>query len=328
MSPAARSGQLDKTPYQRVSITTHARLHFGFFDPSGRSPEPFGSIGLFLDRPSTRLTLTRGDEIEATGPDAARAKRYLHRIATHLGRDGGYRLEVHEAIPAHAGLGSGTQLALAVGTAFAQLEGLVLSAREVAELLMRGARSGIGVGAFATGGLLLDSGPIGGLVPEIMARVPFPQDWRALLIFDEAAEGLHGSNETDAFTKAPDFPQSQRTDLRRRAQTIAMPAAMRGDFESFCAEVGRLQQMMGDYFAPFQGGAIISESVAGALGWLRSHGLSGVGQSSWGPTGFAFVPDAATGERLAEAAQKHPGFEGLRFELARGENRGAVIETR
>ena len=115
------AGDTSRRPH-RATVTTTARLHFGFLDPSGRGPRPFGSFGLALDRPGTRLTLERAERLAVTGPERMRAARYLKTIAESCAVDRAYDLNIAEAIPPHAGLGSGTQLALAVGSAFAALE--------------------------------------------------------------------------------------------------------------------------------------------------------------------------------------------------------------
>ena len=119
----------------RVTVTATARLHFGFLDPSGRGTRPFGSFGLSLDRPRTRLSIEPAPAICAGGLGALRAQRYLEAIVESVGLDRGYVVKVEEEITPHAGLGSGTQLALAVGTAFSTLEGLGLSPQEIASRL-------------------------------------------------------------------------------------------------------------------------------------------------------------------------------------------------
>ena len=55
-------------------------------------------------------------------------QRTLPRFLAAHPISGSLRLHVRSAIPSHAGLGSGTQLALAVGTALARLAGLGLDA--------------------------------------------------------------------------------------------------------------------------------------------------------------------------------------------------------
>ncbi|XSG82727.1 MAG: beta-ribofuranosylaminobenzene 5'-phosphate synthase family protein [Methyloligella sp. ZOD6] len=311
---------------QSVSVTTRARLHFGFFDPSGQGAQPFGSFGLGLDRPVTALRLTRAENLTVSGPESERASAYLTRLADLSGRDCNFSLQIDSAIPSHSGLGSGTQLALAVGAAFAHIEGLALTPREIASTLDRGRRSGIGIGTFAHGGVVIDDGPSGGDLPVVLARADFPETWRVMLIFDPDCKGLHGSNELEAFATAPAFPDAESARLKQRSLHSALPALADGSFDRFCETIGHLQSVMGVYFAPYQGGPLVSEKVSAAVHWLRSEGYKGVGQSSWGPTGYAILPSEQDAERLLSEAEKRSGFASLRFEIARGCNEGALIE--
>jgi beta-ribofuranosylaminobenzene 5'-phosphate synthase len=314
-------------PCERVSVTTSARLHFGFLDPSGRGPRPFGSFGLALDRPRTRLTVTRAPELKVTGAKCTRALPYLRSIAWSLGLRGAYELHLDEAIPSHAGLGSGTQLALAIGSAVAALEGLSLDLAEIAERLDRGKRSGIGIGTFAQGGAVLDGGPGEGTLPPVLSRLPFPEQWRVLLIFDPTTKGLHGESEVSAFTAPPPFPEAETAELCRRIVSVALPALAESDFKAFSDQIGYLQLCMGAYFAPMQGGAFVSPSVAKVLERLVSEGVTGLGQSSWGPTGFAFAASEADGEALLRTARAGPDAVNLGFDLVKARNEPALIEA-
>jgi predicted sugar kinase len=148
-----------------------------------------------------------------------------------------------------------------------------------------------------------------------------------LLIFDAGAQGLAGASETAAFDQLPDFPESETEELHRRILQVALPALAASDFAGFCEQVGYLQAVMGSYFAPLQGGPYASPAVSAVLDWLRDRGLTGIGQSSWGPTGFAFVPSHAEGEALLSAVQARSHDPGLGVELAQGRNEGAKIET-
>ena len=310
-----------------ATVTATARLHFGFLDPSGRSARPFGSFGLSLDRPKTRLVLRRAERFSVSGPERERAERYLRKIAAGCGVDESYDLRIEEAIPPHAGLGSGTQLALAVGTAFAALEGLSLEPDEIAARLGRGARSGIGIATFAQGGAVLDGGPLKGRAPKLVSRLPFPAEWRVILIFDEEAKGLAGASETAAFETLPDFPARDAETLSRRIMQGALPALEAADFPTFCQHIAYLQACMGAYFAPKQDGVYTSPRVADALSWLRNEGIVGLGQSSWGPTGFAFAASPAEGENVLGRLRARVNHPGVSFILAQGRNEGAKIET-
>lgn len=314
---------------EAVEVITTARLHFGFLDPGGRGPRPFGSIGLALDRPVTKLTLGRAARMQVRGPEQDRAAAYLSALTKACGLARGYSLQIEQAIPSHSGLGSGTQLALAIGAALSRIEGLALSPRTIAERLERGRRSGIGIATFAQGGMVLDGGPgPGGALPPLLCRLPFPPLWRALLIFDETSTGLHGEEEKAAFAELPCFPERETAELCRRMLQCALPALAEEDFSTFCDQIGYMQAKMGAYFSPLQGGAYISRKVAAALHWLAQQGASGIGQSSWGPTGFAFAPSARQAEEWLKELRRLPDLSGIRLEVAQGRNEGAQITAR
>jgi beta-RFAP synthase len=326
LSPRSRNTEAARELARKATVTATARLHFGFLDPSGRSGRPFGSFGLSLDRPRTRVVLRKAGRLTVSGAERERAEGYLRTIVASCNGGVAYDLRIEEAIPPHAGLGSGTQLALAVGSAFAALEGFRLAPREIAARLGRGARSGIGIATFAEGGAVLDGGPRAGALPELVSRLPFPAEWRVLLIFDEDAKGLAGVSETAAFETLPDFSAREAEALTKRITQGALPALARADFATFCQHVGSLQASMGGYFAPSQGGAYASPRVADALAFLRSEGIVGLGQSSWGPTGFAFVASQTEGEDLLGRLRAQVSHQALSFALAQGRNEGAEVE--
>src|ERR1700722_4337233 len=140
----------------RVEVRAAARLHLGFLDLNGGLGRRFGSIGLALDGPLTRLTLSRSETAQANGPDSERASSHLETLRVLFQRKGPYALTVHQAPPSHSGLGSGTTLSLAVAAAFRRLEGLRPDLRADVAALSRGERSGIGIGVFRAGGFVVD----------------------------------------------------------------------------------------------------------------------------------------------------------------------------
>jgi len=316
-------------PGRRVSVRAPARLHMGFVDLHGGMGRRYGGFGLALDRLFTRVRLEPAPGVTAAGPDAARAVRYATELAEYFDLPGGVRIEVEEAIPPHAGLGSGTQLALAVGAGMAELFGLDVRTVEIAAALERGSRSGLGIGLFDQGGFVVDGGAAGdGIPPPVIARLPFPAEWRLLLVFDHGREGVHGEAEIEAFAALPRFPGADAAELCRLVLMGALPGLVEADLDAFGDAVGRIQARVGDHFAGAQGGRFMSPGVARVLEWLGSHGLKGVGQSSWGPTGFAVCPSAPVADRLMAEAGRRFGCEpGLDFAVTRGRNEGARVET-
>ena len=310
-----------------VSVLAPARLHMGFVDLSGSLGRRFGSVGLALEGIGVALSARLARGISASGPQAERAERYAQALQSHLHLADGVRIEVQQAIPEHVGLGSGTQLGLAVGVALVRLHGLDLTPRSVAALHERGQRSGIGVAAFESGGFLLDGGRgTQDVPPPVVARAEFPEHWRVLLVQDDAAQGLHGVRETQAFQALPPFPDALAADLCRLMLMQIFPALLEQDLDSFGHGIAQVQREVGDYFAPAQGGRFASSSVGEALRWLEEQGVAGVGQSSWGPTGFGIVGSELQARALERTVRERwPDASGLRFAVLSARNRGGEV---
>ncbi len=311
----------------RVTVAVPARLHVGFIDLNGELGRRFGSLGIAIDRPQTRLSLAWDDVLSVRGPDAERALCHLEQLARKFQIEPRLRLTIDEAIPEHVGLGSGTQLSLATGIAFCRLHGIQASALSLARLLERGARSSIGIGSFEQGGVILDGGRgDDSEPPPVLSRLPFPEDWRILLIFDNERRGLHGAAEVEAFHRLPIFPAAWAAHLCRLVLMVALPALLAQDIERFGGAVAELQRAIGDHFAPVQGDRFMSPMVAEVIGWLEAQGICGVGQSSWGPTGFAILPSQSDADAVARSARRRwPENSGLTFVVTQGRNRGGDI---
>ncbi len=248
-------------------------------------------------------------------------------MVEHLGLPCGHALDVANAMPAHAGLGSGTQLALAVATAVRRLHGIAPDLRGDAARLGRGARSGIGIGLFEQGGLVVDGGrgASDDVPPPLLARLAVPDTWQVLLLLDPAGHGLSGTEERAAFAALPPIAEEEAGAICRLVLMSALPALAEADLPRFGDAITRIQEHLGDYFAPAQGGRFTSSRVTPALAALRRLGASGVGQSSWGPTGFAFARDETEADRLRGALHADGAAEGLDIQVRRPLNRGARI---
>ena len=309
-----------------VEVASTARLHLGFLDLNFSLGRRFGSIGMLLDGPKTNLVLRRASETTVTGPERERAARALTLTVEHLGLPGGHAVDIARAMPAHAGLGSGTQLALSVAAAVRRLHGIAPDPRGDAARLGRGARSGVGVALFEQGGLVVDGGQgENGAVPPLLARLAVPEEWRVLLLLDSAGEGLSGARERAAFATLPPMAAEAAGAICRLVLMQALPALAEADLPRFGDAITQVQERLGNYFAPTQGGRFTSPRVAAALAALRRLGSPGVGQSSWGPTGFAFAWDEAEAGRLRDALLADSIAAGLDIQVRRPLNRGARI---
>lgn len=311
-----------------IRVRAPARLHLGFLDLNGAIGRRFGSIGLAVDHPETELTLKRSARHEAHGFESARALALVKKFAGDT-KGAGYSVDVQKAIPAHAGLGSGTQLALAIGAAIARMEGRTLSPDDLAQLGERGARSGIGLAAFASGGFIVDGGKgADDRPPPLTVRCDFPDAWRVMLIIERDSAGVSGEAETTAFADLPEFSQSSAAHICHLVLMKLIPGLKETDLAAFGSALTEIQEIVGGYFASKQGGSVWTSPAVGRLAHrMRDLGARGIGQSSWGPTGFAFVdsPDAA--QRLYDSLVEEAKGDGLSILVAQGRNTGASIEA-
>lgn len=318
-----------------VAVAAPARLHLGFLDPSGTLGRRFGSLGLVVGGFQTRLHLRRAPAAGlSASPQAThelvRAGEHLAALQRHSGRADPLHLHLAETLPSHAGFGSGTQLALAVGHAFARLHGLTLTSSDIAQLLGRGRRSGIGVAAFEQGGLLLDGGPgADGSPAPLIARLSLPPAWRVLLVLDPTRDGLNGMPEKEAIEALPRFPPEAAAAVCHEVLMRVLAGAAANDFAAFATGLSRVQQLVGEHFAPAQGGSLYSSpAVARVCEWIATQSCAGIGQSSWGPTGFAILPSATAAERLQEAVHAAGLVDAsLRLRIVAPRSHGATIDT-
>lgn len=298
-----------------VRVVSSARLHMGFFDLHGGLGRKFGSIGLSLASPSINLSAKPLQKLMVTAEDSVpqmiieRASAIAEQFMRKAKIDGGLHLHIQQHIAEHAGLGSGTQMALAIGTAISKLYGLGLNTAQISALTGRGGRSGIGIAAFDVGGLLIDGGrAYDGYacgapetnVPPLLARYDFPENWRILLITDTSCPGMHGKQEVEVFKTLPVFPENLAAHLCRHVLMQAMPALVEHDLNAFGKSIQVLQSHVGDYFAPAQGGRYASKRVAAVLKYIEQAGIACFGQSSWGPTGFAVFENLQAAENCMQ----------------------------
>jgi beta-RFAP synthase len=236
----------------------------------------------------------------------------------HHGVQGGVRLRVHRALPKHRGLGSGTQLALAVARAVAELHGIGADLPGLARSAGRARRSAVGTWTFAGGGLVVEGGRRQNRddCGPLLARLRFPPAWRCVVAVPDAAPGVSGGDEDAAFEG---LPAPSERDVGRVAHLVLMvllPAVADGDIEAFGSALTQIQETTGRWFAAAQGGTFAPGASAALVRQMRDWGASGVGQSSWGPAVYGIVADAAAGARLAEFVRGASGHSCVVYEGA------------
>jgi beta-RFAP synthase len=301
-----------------IVVEAPARLHFGVLDLRGDLGRRFGGIGAAVPSPSVLLEAAPADSLSVDGPpaDAARALEWGRRFLAHHHHKGGARICLHRTIPAHAGLGSGTQLALAVARALAELYGLPTDVTGLARAVDRGMRSAVGMWTFAHGGFVLEGGRRPGEVgvAPLLARLPMPPAWRCVIVVPQGNPGLTGDEEAAAFARLP--PPDVHT-VERVAHLVLMqllPALAEADLPRFGAALTEVQEITGGWFAEAQGGVFAPGASAELVRALAKWGACGVGQSSWGPAVYGIVADAGLATTLVARARQAIGERGTVYD--------------
>lgn len=341
----AHSNQANSLSWSKVQ--SNARLHMGFFDLHGGLGRQYGSLGLSIDEPRSEVTVKKADVFSLSVPlnmtltneqssmNLVLMEKKIKAIIKALACSDAVAVHVTALIPSHAGLGSGTQLALSIAMALNTLFCLNLTIAQLAQKTGRGKRSGIGIAAFAEGGFIIDAGRSLAdpeTAPPILVRYAFPKSWCVLLIEDAMQIGMHGEAELLAFKNLPQFSEAIAGTLCRHVLMQTMPAMLAQDLITFGASIHALQMHVGDYFAPAQGSRYASPSVSRALTILLENGAPCVGQSSWGPTGFAVFENIEIAKQyqtllaqtFLDAKLPHHG---LSWRLCRANNAGALVTS-
>jgi beta-ribofuranosylaminobenzene 5'-phosphate synthase len=289
-----------------LRIKTPSRLHMALIDLNGEIGRVDGGIGLTLEEPCIEIAARKGDEVIVRG-DPELAER-MRKACEAVCPGKGIEIDIIKSFWNHIGLGSGTQAALAAGTAVSRLYGSEVSPREIALKAGRGGTSGIGIGAFERGGFLLDGGhrmsakkaflPSSysrGMPPApLLFRHDFP-DWGIVLAIPPL-KGAHDLYEKDIFSKVCPIPLREVEELCHIVLMGMLPSIVEEDLEAFGRAVNAIQEV------GFKKRELDLQPVAReVMGIMRDAGAPCAGMSSFGPTAYA-VTDAP--DKVASAVRR------------------------
>jgi beta-RFAP synthase len=311
-----------------VFVEAPARLHMGLIDLRGDFGRRFGGIGAALEAPSLLIEARRAQRLQAEGEDGERLLPYARSVMGRHGISEGVAFRVHRAIPAHAGLGSGTQLALATARALSALFDLPAAAASLADATGRARRSSIGTWAFEQGGFLLEGGrrdSADGPAPLLVRRA-MPAEWRCVVAVPDVPPGLSGTAEEDAFRNLPPPPAELVGRVAHVILMAVLPALVEEDLAAFGQGISEVQRLVGEMFRPVQRERFAHPLVAELVDELLAGGAAGAGQSSWGPAVYGLVRGEEAARSLARRVEDRLGGRGT--VLATGfNNRGSRCWT-
>ncbi len=313
----------------QVTIKTPSRIHLGLIDLDGGLGRIYGSIGLALDNPSIILEAKESDTLQIIGADSERVKAMVEMFSQAYNIDPLAEINVTQIIPEHVGLGSGTQLSLAVASALSHINRLSVDIRELAASMKRGQISGIGTESFRKGGFVIDSGKkvnsVEG-IPLPIYRINFPEDWTFILAIPSVEKGLSGKEEESAFEKISPKSSKIAKNICRLLQMKMLPALVEKDIAIFGQSLMEVDKEVGLYFKEVQNGIYKEPLTQRLIDCMIDAGSYGAGQSSWGPVVYGLIDDAGA-QKLESAVDSFLGENNLNGTVIRthANNQGAKI---
>jgi beta-ribofuranosylaminobenzene 5'-phosphate synthase len=332
----------------KLFITTPCRVHATLIDMNGAIGRVDGGIGLTLENPGWRISFERdvGGSTQVKIPGSVGGNyvdMLVADILNHFGLDpsrAGIKIEVHDVIPRHVGLGSKTQLALALADGISRLlviHGTPLSKELLASVVKRGGTSGIGVTSYFTGGFILDGGHEFGKGKEknsflpsstsnaspapILYRQDLPDEWRVVIGIPAFDQGAHDAEEVYIFKTC--CPVSLQ-DVQKISHLVLMkllPAIKQRKFMEICECINSFQDigfkkvevdMRGDAYRHL-------------LRSWRDAGAPCAGMSSFGPAVYSFAENDDHAVEIKNALDNIMKGTGGKSFITKIQNTGATI---
>jgi beta-ribofuranosylaminobenzene 5'-phosphate synthase len=315
----------------RISVPAH--LHTGNMDLTGDLGRLYGTAGFTIQRPRTVVEASKAPKITASGEDSASAKNFAQTFIRKYNISGGVKINVKKTIPKHLGMGSQTALALAVGTAIAELYNKKVGLEEMALALGRSDIVALGLNSFRSGGFLVDGGYIikkkGRMVPPLIFRHPIPKDWLFVVCIPEKpipAILAIKADEDRILSELKRMPAQMSDRLSRLMLMQIMPAMAEGDIKAFGKSITEFNGRLGGFWDDFQQGRTYCHPIVeSGIRLMLANGAYGACQTCWGPTFYGILDDPKKAEKLVhllDALLKKNG--GGTVFVTKGDNRGAV----
>ena len=280
----------------QVRVETISRLHFGFMNLTGSSDRLNGSMGVALNSPNTVVTVGRNNNLVIKNGNERKILGFVTKFSKRYHIEPNVRIKVEKSIPEHLGLGSGTQLALAISFAMAKINDINIDVREIATIMGRGKRSQVGIACFDTGGFIIDADEKKILKDEVapptrtIFRRDFPEKWCFVLVIPKTEIGLSGEIEEAALNRVTPSKKIS-AEICKLVQGQLLPSFFEEDIEGFGSALTEIDRRTGMYFGKAQGGVYRDKMGKEIIECMLQSGAYGVGQSSWGPTLYGLVKE-------------------------------------
>ncbi|WXG40186.1 MAG: beta-ribofuranosylaminobenzene 5'-phosphate synthase [Candidatus Freyarchaeum deiterrae] len=295
----------------KIKIKTPSRLHFTLIDLNGSLGRIDGGIGVTLNYPNVIIEAEPADNIVVEGEKRELVESITRNAVNKISPGNGIRIKVISTIPEHVGLGSKTQLSLAIATAVNRISGSNFSVRELVRIISRAGTSGIGVAAFERGGFILDSGHTFGPGKQkekfspssashappapVIIRQDVPEDWFFVIGISNVDKGAHGAREVEIFEKCCPVPVGEVEKLSHLILMKTLPALVDKDIETFGNSLYEIQKIG---FKKIEVG-LQDPVVKKLMDFMMVKGAYGSGVSSFGPAVYGLVSGIENAEKLS-----------------------------
>ena len=330
----------------KVRITTPCRIHLSLIDLNGECGRCDGGIGIMLDQPNVVLEVSNNaskftiecdryykESVKVINQKASTIFKLLHI------NNKNFHFDLKKYYPSHVGLGSRTQLSLAIGSAIATIKNMDIPLEEITKLVERGGTSGIGWRGFETGGFILDGGHDFGIGKEkedflpssaagsanpalTISRYDIPENWRFVLVIPDVKPGAHGDDEVDIFKNYTPIPREEVNEVSHQILMKVLPGVLKGDLRCFGEGLKRIQRIG---FKKIEIN-LQHQIVKDILTFFENNGIKAYGMSSFGPSVIGITESDSEAAKLKDAVEEFTKDIGGHYYICKPNNIGAKIE--
>jgi len=330
----------------RIRVTTPCRIHLSLIDENGYTGRVDGGIGLMLDRPNVVFEATNSakefkieanryyrESIEVINEKASKVFK-AYKIDNK-----NFHFILKQYYPSHVGLGSKTQLSLAIATAIAKLKNLNVPHRTLTKIVERGGTSGIGWRGFETGGFILDGGHDFGkgeeketFLPSSAAnsadpaltilRYNIPENWRFVLAIPNVKKGAYGDEEVSIFQSQTPIPREEVNEVSHQILMKIIPGILKDNLTCFGEGLKKIQSI-GFKQREIQ---LQDDVVKNLLRFMEEYGVKAYGMSSFGPSVIGITESNTKAKNLLKAVKQKLKGVGGHFYISKANNTGAKFK--
>ncbi|MFX1496503.1 MAG: beta-ribofuranosylaminobenzene 5'-phosphate synthase [Promethearchaeota archaeon] len=331
----------------KIRITAPCRIHLSLIDENGYTGRVDGGIGLMLDRPNVIFEASNNaqefkieahkyyrESIEVINEKASKVFKVFNISNKN------FHFHLKRYYPSHVGLGSKTQLSLAIARAITLLKNIKnIKLEDLTKIVERGGTSGIGWRGFERGGFILDAGHDFGQGKEKETFLPssasknaepaltlfrhdIPTNWRFVLVIPNVGKGAYGDDEVSIFQNYAPIPKEEVNEVSHQVLMKVIPGIIKRDLKCFGEGLKRIQSIG---FKKIEI-SLQNDIVKYLLKFFENYGLKAYGMSSFGPSVIGITESEPEANDLLKEIQMYLKDIGGHIYICKPNNCGAKIE--